>query len=112
MTVDELLATLVARFNRHAEQTPAVREELAGLERTIALHVSDGASYTIELRDGRLQDLRVGNSRSADLTVTTDSLTFVGLVRKEIGPMKAIVTRKLAIEGSLEDKLLFRRLLR
>ncbi len=30
---------------------------------------------------------------------------------KEIGPMKALVTRKLAIEGSLEDKLLFRKLL-
>jgi putative sterol carrier protein len=43
--------------------------------------------------------------------ITTDVGTFHALVRKDIGPMKALVTRKLSIEGSLEDKLLFRKLL-
>ena len=108
--IEETLAGLVDRFNRHAEKSPAVREELAGLERTISIRFTDGPTYSVELRDGRLQNLRTGNSRS-DLTITTDTSTFDGLVRKEIGPMKALVTRRLAIEGRLEDKLLFRKLL-
>ncbi|HZY91359.1 MAG TPA: SCP2 sterol-binding domain-containing protein [Thermoplasmata archaeon] len=108
--IEETLAGLVDRFNRHADKTPAVREELAGLERTISIHLTDGPSYSVDLKDGRLQNLRTGNSR-ADLTITTDSATFHGLVLKEIGPMKALVTRKLSIEGRLEDKLLFRKLL-
>ncbi len=109
--IEETLADLVARFNRHAERTPGVREELAGLERTISIHLTDGPNYSVDLRDGRLQNLRTGNAKSADVTITTDTVTFHGLVRKEIGPMKALVTRKLSIEGRLEDKLLFRKLL-
>ena len=55
--------------------------------------------------------MRSGAPPGADVTVTTDEATFRGLLKKEIGPMKALVTRKLAIDGSLEDKLLFRKLL-
>ena len=108
--IEETLVGLVDRFNRHADRTPAVREELAGLERTIAIRLKDGPSYSVDLKDGRLQNLRSGLAR-ADVTITTDRETFDGLVRKDIGPMKALVTRRLAIEGRLEDKLLFRKLL-
>ena len=108
--IEETLAGIVERFNRHADRTPAVREELAGLVRTISIHLTDGPSYAVDQKDGHQQNLRSGQPR-ADLTITTDSATFEGLVRREIGPMKALVTRKLAIQGSLEDKLLFRKLL-
>ena len=111
MTVEEMLAGLVDRFNRHAERTPAVRDELKGLERTIALTLTDGERYAIDLKEGRLTNLRTTLPPKADVTITTDSVTFEGLIRKEIGPMKALVTRKLVINGSLEDKLLFRKLL-
>jgi len=111
MTVEETLAALVERFNRHAERTPAMAEELRGVERTIRIRLTDEGSYAVDLAGGRLRNLRSGTAGRADLTVTTDVATFDGLVRKEIGPMKALVLRKLAIDGSLEDKLLFRRLL-
>ena len=111
VVVEETLASLVDRFNRHATQNPAVRTELAGLERSIAIHFSDADHYLLELKDGLLSGLRIGNSTRTDLTIRTDSTTFLGLVKKEIGPMKALVTRKLQIDGSLEDKLLFRKLL-
>jgi putative sterol carrier protein len=109
--IEETLASLVERFNRHAEKNPAIGQELRGLHRTIAIHLKEGPSYQVELSEGRLTGLTTGNSRPADLTITTDSETFLGLVKKEIGPMKALVTRRLQIDGSLEDKLLFRRLL-
>jgi len=111
MTVEETLASLVDRFNRKAEQNPALAEELEGVERTIRIRLTDGASYAVDLTGGRLRNLRTDGSGKADVTITTDSATFDGLVRKEIGPMKALVTRKLAIDGSLEDKLRFRKLL-
>jgi putative sterol carrier protein len=111
MTVEETLASLVDRFNRKAAATPAMQEELGGLERTIRVRLTDGDAYEVDLRQGRLTNLRTANSGKADVTITTDVATFHGLVRKEIGPMKALVTRKLAIDGSLEDKLLFRKLL-
>ncbi|HEV2520065.1 MAG TPA: SCP2 sterol-binding domain-containing protein [Thermoplasmata archaeon] len=109
--IEDALRSLVERFNRKVDRTPAMKEELAGISRSIALRLSNGASYTIDLRDSHLTGLRSGANGSADVTISTDALTFEGLLAKEIGPMKALVTRKLTIEGSLEDKLLFRKLL-
>jgi len=109
--IEETLAGLVDRFNRHAEKTPAVREELKDLARAIAIHITDERNYAVDLVHGRLTNLRTGADGRADLTITTDQATFEGLVTKEIGPMKALVTRKLTIDGTLEDKLLFRKLL-
>jgi putative sterol carrier protein len=111
VTVEDTLAAVVDRFNRHAERTPGLAEELNGLSRTIQIHLTDGETYSVDLAKGRLQNLRTGPANGADVRITTDSRTFHALVRKEIGPMKALVTRKLSIEGSLEDKLLFRKLL-
>jgi putative sterol carrier protein len=109
--IEDALRQLVERFNRKADRTPSIQEELAGISRSITLKLAHGASYTIDLRDGHLRDLRPGVNGSADVTISTDAATFEGLMTKEIGPMKALVTRKLSIEGSLEDKLLFRKLL-
>jgi putative sterol carrier protein len=109
--IEETLASLVDRFNRHAAQNPGVEAELNGIRRTIRICLTDERNYAVDLDAGRLKNLRSADSIPADLVVTTDSATFDGLVRKEIGPMKALVTRKLTIAGSLEDKLLFRRLL-
>ena len=111
MTVEETLLSLVDRFNRHAARNPATAEELDGIERTIAVHLTDEGNYAVDLKAGRLTNLRTGAPPRADVTITTDAATFRGLIAKEIGPMKALVTRKLSIDGSLEDKLLFRKLL-
>jgi putative sterol carrier protein len=111
VTIEPELRSLIDRFNRHAERTPALQEELQGIQRTIAVRLSDGETYAADLTDGRLQNLRTGAPERPDVTIRTDEATFRGLVAKEIGPMKALVTRKLAIEGSLTDKLLFRKLL-
>jgi putative sterol carrier protein len=111
MTVEETLASVVDRFNRHAEKNPAVEQELDGISRTIQIRLTDGGTYAVDLLKGRLRNLRSGAASGADVRITTDAGTFDALVKKEIGPMKAIVTRKLSIEGSLEDKLLFRKLL-
>jgi putative sterol carrier protein len=109
--IEEMLASLVDRFNRHAARNPATAEELRGLDRTIVVRLTDEGTYAVDLHDGQLKNLRTGGAPRADVTITTDQTTFRGLLAKEIGPMKALVTRKLAIDGSLEDKLLFRRLL-
>jgi len=111
MTVEETLASLVDRFNRHAERSPGMSEELDGLTRTIQIRLTDAGSYAVDLAKGRLRNLRTGDVAHPDVRITTDVGTFHALVRKDIGPMKALVTRKLSIEGSLEDKLLFRKLL-
>lgn len=109
--IEETLAGVVERFNRHTDRNPGVRAEIAGISRTIALKFTDVGPFSVVLRGGRLGELHPGAVEKPDLTITTDSATFESLVKKELGPMKALVTRRLSIDGSLEDKLLLRRLL-
>jgi putative sterol carrier protein len=109
--VVELLQSLIDRFNRYVERTPKVAEELAGIERTIAIRLSAQESYAVDLAGARLSNLRPGMPEHPHLKIVTDAATFRALLAKEIGPMKALVTRRLHLEGSLEDKLLLRRLL-
>lgn len=112
MSPEETLRSLVDRFNQHAERTPKLQQELEGLSRTIVVRLTDERSYAVELTKARLTNLRpLETAAKADLTITTDRATFEGLVRREIGPMKALFAQKLSIAGSLEDKLLLRRLL-
>ena len=111
MTIEETLAGLVERFNRKVERTPALADELRGVSRTIVIRLGPSGSFAVDLTGGRLRNLRSGAPDRADLSIATDAATFEGLVTKEIGPMKALVTRRLAIDGSIEDKLLLRRLL-
>lgn len=111
MSVEEILVSLVDRFNRKVARTPALADELHGIARTIVIRLGEAGSYAVDLADGRLTNLRSGLPPRVDLAIRTDLATFEGLVTKEIGPMKAIVTRRLSIDGSLEDKLLLRRLL-
>ncbi len=111
MSAEEMLTSLVDRFNRKVARTPALADELRGIARTIAIRLGDAGSYAVDLADGHLSNLRKEAPAHVDLAIATDLATFQGLVTKEIGPMKALVTRRLAIDGSLEDKLLLRRLL-
>ncbi len=60
MTVEETLSSLVDRFNRHADHNPATAEELQGIRRTIAVHLTDEGTYAVDLREGRLTNLRTG----------------------------------------------------
>ena len=109
--IAQTIASVVDRFNRHAATHPKVAEELAGRQRTIAVRLTDGSSYAVDLHDGKLENLRSPSPPTVDVSLRTDVATFRELVNKEIGPMKAIVTGRLKLEGSLEDKLLFRKLL-
>ena len=109
--IEDTLVALVDRFNRHCDQNPGVQEELRGKDRVIELCLQEGENYHLALKGGRLTPPRLGNGSRPDVRILTDSATFEQLVRKEIGPMKALVSRRLQIEASLEDKLLLRRLL-
>ncbi len=49
MTIEETLTSLVDRFNRHVERTPAMAEELQGVSRTIVIRLTDSGSYSVDL---------------------------------------------------------------
>ena len=109
--IEDTLASMVERFNRHVQKNPGVLQELKDKARTIEVCFTDDATFRILLKDGQLSMPTREDGGKVDVKITTDTDTFEGLIRKDIGPMKALFTKKLVINATLEDKLLMRRLL-
>jgi len=106
-----LIATGTHRANTDAELRAMLGDEVVDSVRIVNHDSRDRASLTWAGTFGNDVPVWLNTEwLSADVRITTDVGTFDALVKKEIGPMKALVTRKLSIEGSLEDKLLFRKL--
>lgn len=104
-----MLEDLVRKFNAKAATDPALRAELAGLTKTVAIELKDGTKYHFTLKDAKVPALLDGGVEQPDITISTDAETLRALILREIGPFKAYATGKLRLKGSIEDLARFRK---
>ena len=109
--MEEILRELIDKFNKKALEDEKMRKELEGIKRTIQVEFKDGESYNFMIDNARILNFSKGAVANPDLKIISDTKTFDALMKREMGPMKALATGKLKIEGSLEDKLRLRKLL-
>jgi len=107
--VKELLEAAVAKFNAKVEKDEGLRRELEGMEKKVLVEVKEGPKYHFILKDRRVDGVRDGGVEAPDITVIADQTTLTGLLRGEIGPMKALATNRLKVKGSLDDLLRIRK---
>lgn len=105
----ELLEGLIAKFNERVQSDPKLAAELEGLERTVSVQLADGRAYHFTLRDRRIDGLADGRASKADVTIESDEGTIGGLLRREIGPFRALASGKLKVRGDIEDLARFRK---
>jgi len=105
----DLLDGLVAKFNAKVASDAVLREELAGVTRTVLIELKDGTKFHFVLKDQRLSGVRDGGVDDADVAVLTDADTLRGLLLREIGPWKAYALGKIKLKGNLEDLARFRK---
>ena len=108
--VTELLAEKVKEFNTRIDNEPKFSEMIKGKNRSICICVSDGENYSTKLEDMRIEEFVKTDDTSADLAVTANSETLIGLINKEISPIKAYMSGDLKVKASLTDMLLLKRL--
>ena len=58
----------------------------------------------------RIEDFVSTENTEADLVVTANAKTFIGLISKEISPIKAYMSGDLKVKASLTDMLLLKKL--
>jgi putative sterol carrier protein len=107
--VRDLLEHAVDKFNTKVTEDEKLRAELDGLERTIVIQVKGGAAFHLVLKDQRVDGVQDGPVESPDITVTADERTLTNLLKGDIGPMRALATNKLKLQGSIEDLLRIRK---
>lgn len=108
--MEELLLGVIDKFNERAENDEKLQKELDGVSRKIQIELTDGKNYHFMLENIRISDFGEGNIDSPDITITSDTSTIQGLFNREIGPMKALATKRLRLQGSLQDMLKIRKL--
>lgn len=104
-----LLLDAMRKFNDKAKTDEKLKKELKGVTRRIQIDVTDGEDYSFVLDDLKISDLRGGSIESPDVIIRASTDTFSALLTKQMGPMKAIATRKLKIKASLEDMFRLRK---
>jgi len=111
MNMQEILNAQLAKFNERIKTDEKLQKELEGVDRTIQIEITDGATYFTRLKDKHADELQEGTVENPDILISTDEATLKGLINKEISPIKAfLVTKQLKIQASLEDKLRLRKL--
>lgn len=108
--MEETLLKVINKFNERAEKDEKLQKELDGVSRKIQMEFTDGKSYHFLLEDTKISDFGEGDIDSPDITIISDTETIQMLFNKEMGPMKALATKRLKLKGSLQDMLKIRKL--
>ena len=104
-----LLMEAIRKFNEKASSDEKLKKDLKGITRRIQVEVKDGDNYNFVLEDVRVSDLEEGEIDAPDIVIIASTATLTALLTKQMGPMKAIATRKLKIKASLEDMFRLRK---
>jgi putative sterol carrier protein len=102
---------LIDRFNEKAEKDEEFRNYWRGKVRSISVAFTDGGQFSFHLREARLVDLKPEGIAEPNIKITTDTETFIALIEKRMGAMKALALRKVSVKATLEDMLAIRKLL-
>ncbi|MGQ9581940.1 MAG: SCP2 sterol-binding domain-containing protein [Thermoplasmatota archaeon] len=102
--LEDELRRAIESFNRRAETDERLRAELEGKTRSVFIELTDAEGYHFTLRESRILDFGRGAVPGPDIHITTDSATLEALMKREMGPMKALVTKRLKLTKiSMED---------
>jgi putative sterol carrier protein len=104
-----LLEGAIGKFNAKAAEDPKLAEELEGVERKVMVDVTDGPKYNFKIENKRMTPILDGAIDAPDVTLSGDMATMLGLLKKEIKPMKAFALKKIRVKASLEDLMRLRK---
>ncbi|MEW5759185.1 MAG: SCP2 sterol-binding domain-containing protein [Candidatus Thermoplasmatota archaeon] len=107
--MEELIDEVIEKFNSAAEKEGEHTKYLENMERNIEIEIGEKIYYC-KLKDKKI--MRHNEKfEKCDIKVITDEETFLGIMRKEINPLKAYIEGKLKVRASLTDLVLMRKLL-
>jgi putative sterol carrier protein len=103
--LERLLNEAIDKFNAKAAEDAALARELEGVRKTVQVEVEDGEWYHFVLENSRVGELLHGPVDNPDIRVIASTETLTKLWTKELRVMKAFVTKRLQVKGSIEDLL-------
>ena len=98
-TVREFFETLEGRVDK---------QKAAGLTNSYRFDIDGAGTWVVDVVDGRVNVTENGDD--ADVTITTNEDSFMGIVRGDTNPMTAYMTGKLKVKGDLQAAMKLQKL--
>lgn len=81
--------------------------------KTMAFDFTDlNKTFYFNIEAGTPNEVIEGIPEKANVKIITDSVTWVGIMKGEIGGMKAYTSKKLKVKGSMPDLLKLQKLMK
>jgi putative sterol carrier protein len=108
--VEQLLREAIEKFNARVKEDQELAGELQGVRKVVQVEIEGGEWYHFVLSDGAVDGPHKGEAQAPpDIRIIASEETLTKLWTKELRVMKAFVTKKLQVKGSMEDLLRLRR---
>jgi putative sterol carrier protein len=108
MTMEASIQTLIDKFHSRMEKDEQAKAEVMPLKKTINIDLGS-EHYSMKLEDARISDFKPEMNDGADVTLTTTPESLQGLIDGTLRPMKAYVTKKISIQGKIQDLMFLKK---
>ncbi len=105
----------VAMINKMRENflTDKAKKTFRKWNKTMAFEFTDLEQiFYFPIEAGTPNEIVEGEPEKADIKIITDSKTWVGVMKGEIGGMKAYTSKKLKVKGKMPDLLKLQKLMK
>ncbi len=99
---------MIDKYHRKIEKNEEMRAEIVPLKLRLNLDLGS-ESYSMRLENAEIIDFKEGLLDNADLTLTTSPEDLAALIDGSLRPMKAYVTKRIAVKGKLQDVMFLKK---
>ncbi len=108
MSMEASIQTLIDKFHRKMEKDEQAKAEVMPLKKTINIDLGT-EHYSLKLENAQIEDFMPEMIPDADVTLITTPESLQGLIDGTLRPMKAYVTKKIAIKGKIQDLMFLKK---
>ena len=105
--IQPYLQQIVSRFD-----DPAIGQSFKGFQKVLQFHFTDtNQAFVINVANDGSATLEEKTADKADITITTTTDVLAGILDKKVNPMTAFATRKIKVNGAMEDMMKLQKLM-
>jgi len=109
--ISEIIENIRTVFNNRSAKDQIFRDSLLGFEKNIAFTLTDNDSYWFQITKGTVPSINKGIPLRSDIKLISNTESLLAILSGALDPMKAMMTGKLKISGSISDVLWLKKFL-
>ncbi len=110
MTMEEQIKGLIDKFNSKMSKDEKTRDEIKHLTKTFNIDL-ETEKYSFKLENAEMFDFKNEATADADVTIISTPENLQKLIDGDLRPMRAYLTKKIKIEGKIQDLMFLKKFL-